>query len=208
MRRGIFVTGNGTDVGKSVVSAILVEALSADYWKPVQAGIESSDSDWIRSVVSKERLIHPERFRLSKPMSPHAAAQIDGVRVELSSFSMPQTNKMLIVEGAGGLLVPLNEEELMVDLIKQFKLPALVVSKNYLGSINHTLLTIEALERRDIPILGLVFNGPEVKSSEEAILAFSKLKLLGRVSQEPEFSRDQVRRYASEFRESLKEFLL
>ena len=161
--RKIFITGIGTDVGKTVVAAIVTEALKADYWKPVQAGdLEFSDTDRVRSWVSNDQSVfHPNSYALKTPMSPHAAADRDGVRIELSQIRSPQTTNDLVIEGAGGLLVPLNEKETILDLVENdYKI--LVVSRNYLGSINHTLLTIEALKARGKKVSGVIFNGEEV----------------------------------------------
>lgn len=169
--KGIFVTGIGTDVGKTVISAMLAEALEADYWKPIQAGdLDHSDSmkieNWIHN--SKTR-IHPEAYRLHTPMSPHAAAEIDGIQIELNNIQLPITNNFLIAEGAGGLLVPINDTDCVIDLIQYLQLPVVLVSRHYLGSINHTLLSIEALQRRNIPIAGLIFNGEPNITTEKII---------------------------------------
>ncbi|MEM8847356.1 MAG: dethiobiotin synthase, partial [Bacteroidota bacterium] len=140
----VFVTGISTEVGKTVASAIVVEALEADYWKPVQAGdLENSDSHKIERLISNTKTkIHPNAYALNTPMSPHAAAEIDGVKVDLEKINPPQTENHLVIEGAGGLLVPLNERDTIHDLI-QPNYKVIVVSRHYLGSINHTLLTIE-----------------------------------------------------------------
>ncbi|MEM8848047.1 MAG: dethiobiotin synthase, partial [Bacteroidota bacterium] len=137
----VFVTGISTEVGKTVASAIVVEALEADYWKPVQAGdLDNSDSHKIERLISNTKTkIHPNSYALNTPMSPHAAAEIDGIRVDLEKIVPPQTENHLVIEGAGGLLVPLNEKDTINDLIlTNYKV--IVVSRHYLGSINHTLL--------------------------------------------------------------------
>lgn len=158
----IFVTGIGTGIGKTVISAILVEALQADYWKPVQAGFaDGSDSEWISSVISNKRsTIHPEKYRLQLGASPHIAAREEHLRIDLKSIfdALPKTNGTLIIEGAGGLMVPLNEREFVADLVKQLNVPALLVSRNYLGSINHSLLTAIVCRQKNIDVLGWVFN--------------------------------------------------
>ena len=155
----LIVAGIGTEIGKTVVSAIIVEALQADYWKPVQSGaLDDSDTETVRALVSNPRSrFHPEAYRLREPLSPHAAAQIDGVTIELDKLIMPQTHTNLVVELAGGLMVPLNNRDLNIDWVQQSGLPVVLVSRNYLGSINHTLLSIEACRTRLIPVLGLVF---------------------------------------------------
>lgn len=200
-QRKIFITGIGTDVGKTVVSAILAEALQADYWKPVQAGnLEDTDSDFVRRMISNSlSIVHPETFRLTKPMSPHAAAKIDGVKIRLKDFVLPDTKNMLLIEGAGGLMVPLNDKRLVIDLIEKLNAEVIIVIKNYLGSINHSLLSIEALKRKNLKVRGLIFNGEPNKASEEIILRHSGLPLLGSILQEQEITKEQVRYYANNF---------
>jgi dethiobiotin synthetase len=175
-----FVTGIGTGVGKTVVSAILTEALKADYWKPVQCGgLENTDSDIVRSLISNTQTkIHPEIYKFKTPASPHYAAEIDNIKIEIVNFKIPETKNHLIIEGAGGLMVPLNENFLVIDLIKQFNADVILVSQNYLGSINHTLLSLEILKSRNIKIKGIVFNGEPNAPSEKYILDHSKVKHL------------------------------
>ena len=194
----IFVTGIGTEVGKTVISAILTEALQADYWKPVQAGnLEFTDTDQVRELVSNGKSIfHPEAYRLKLPASPHYAAEQEGINISLDDISMPQTDNHLIVEGAGGLLVPLSQSDLIIDLITRFAIPVVLVSRHYLGSINHTLLSIEVLKSRGIEVLGIIFNGAENKGTEQAILKFGGLKSLGRISQEDVISSSIISGYA------------
>lgn len=179
-RKGIFITGIGTNVGKTVISAILTEALEADYWKPIQAGdLNHSDSMKVERWISNSKTqIHPEGYRLHTPMSPHAAAEIDGIQIELNNIQLPITNNFLIAEGAGGLLVPLNDKDCVIDLIQYLQLPVVLVSRHYLGSINHTLLSIEALQRRNIPIAGLIFNGETHAANERIIEKRINLKPL------------------------------
>ncbi|MGB0522901.1 MAG: dethiobiotin synthase [Flammeovirgaceae bacterium] len=179
------VAGIGTEVGKTVISAILVEKLQADYWKPVQAGdLDHTDTNKVSSWVSNtQSVFHRERYRLHTPMSPHAAAAIDGVSIQLSDFELPQTTNNLIVELAGGLMVPLNHQQLIVDLVAQLNLPVILVSNYYLGSINHTLLSIDLLKSRAIPIKGIIFNGTEVPTTKEVILDYSQLPHLGSIPQ-------------------------
>ena len=142
----IFVTGISTEVGKTIASAIIVEALNADYWKPIQAGdLDSSDSHKVSSLISNEiSVIHPNSYALNQPMSPHAAAELDGIKIDLAQISVPHTTNHLVIEGAGGLLVPLNENNTILDLIDP-TYKVIVVSRHYLGSINHSLLTINLL---------------------------------------------------------------
>ncbi|GAB3245849.1 dethiobiotin synthase [Larkinella harenae] len=192
------IAGIGTEIGKTVISSVVVEALNADYWKPVQSGaLEDSDSETVRRLISNTiTRFHPETYRLREPLSPHAAAAIDGVEITLDAFQLPQTANHLIVELAGGLLVPLNNRDLNLDLVQQLQLPVLLVSKHYLGSINHTLLSVEALQRRTIPILGLIFNGPETPASEEFIVKYTGLKSFGRIEWGTAINPEFVRRNA------------
>ena len=203
----LFVTGIGTGIGKTLISAILCEALKADYWKPVQAGnLEDSDSDFVKKFTDNSHtIIHPEAFRLTTACSPHLAAKIDNVEIELSEITAPKITKPLIVEGAGGLLVPLNEHKLVIDLIEQFKMPVVLVSQNYLGSINHTLLSIEALRAREIPIAGIVFNGSQNLETEHIINSFFKLPVIGRVFKEAGINRALIQKYATEFGKRIHE---
>jgi len=165
------VTGIGTDVGKTIVSATMVEALKADYWKPVQAGdLENSDSILMEQLISNSKTtIHPERFQLNTPASPHYAAAVDGITIDLSDFNLPITENHLIVEGAGGLLVPLNNQDTILDLIQHLKIPVILAINFYLGSINHSLLSIEILKARKIPIHAIVFNG-EINIASRGII--------------------------------------
>ena len=189
--RGYVVAGIGTDVGKTVVSAILVEKLRADYWKPVQAGdLDSSDTLRVGQLTTHGGVLHPEAWRLNTAMSPHAAAEIDGVRIRRTSLELPQNDSLpgahpntpLIVELAGGLMVPLDNRPgqglCNIDLLKDWGLPVVLVANFYLGSINHTLLSVDALQNRDIALAGLVFNGDAVESSRSAILNLTGLPVL------------------------------
>ncbi len=201
----IFVTGIGTDVGKTVVSAILSEALSADYWKPVQTGSYfSTDADKIRKYVTNTTTkIHPESFVLKQYMSPHAAAELEGMQISLEKIVAPETTNTLIIEGAGGIMVPLNSNEFIIDMIEQLKAEVVLVIQNYLGSINHSILSIDALRVRGIPVMGLVFNGPPHKLSEDIILSYSGLKCLGRIQKESVINKEIVSKYADQFRGNL-----
>ena len=171
MNKKLFVTGIGTGIGKTIVSAILTEALQADYWKPVQSGdLDRSDSELVKSLTSGNIIIHQERYQLELAASPHQSAKKENIEIKLTDFSLPVTSNHLIVEGAGGLFVPLNEKEFMLDVIQHLNLPAVVVSTNYLGSINHTLLSIEALKNRGILIDLFVFNGEFDEDTHQIIL--------------------------------------
>lgn len=201
----LFVTGIGTEVGKTIISAILVEALKADYWKPVQAGdLDFSDTKKVQALISNSiSKFHNETHALGHPMSPHASAERDGVEIQLPDFQSPKTSNHLVIEGAGGLMVPLNRKDCVIDLIKQSGAEVVLVSRNYLGSINHTLLSIEALQRRGVAIKGLVFNDIENKDTESVILEMSGLNLLGRVDLEQEIDKGVISRYADQFKKVL-----
>lgn len=178
-----FITGIGTGIGKTIVSAILTEKLKADYWKPIQSGdLETSDSLFIKHLISNtQTVIHPESYRLGQPLSPHLSAKLDGIDINLDYIKAPQTNNRLIIEGAGGLMVPLNDKQLILDLIKKLKAKVIVVSQNYLGSINHTLLTLEILKFNHIQVEGILFNGGANAESENYIANYSKVKVLGNI---------------------------
>ena len=202
----LFITGISTDVGKTIASAIIVEALEADYWKPIQAGdLDNSDSHKIQSLVSNTKTkIHPNSYQLHIPASPHFAAELHGIKIDLKKIIEPKTQNHLVIEGAGGILVPLNDADCVIDLIRpDYKV--IVVSRHYLGSINHTLLTIEALKSRKIKIAGIIFSGDKNESSESIILNKTGVKCIGRIEQEPYFDQNVVKEYADLFRESLLE---
>lgn len=199
----IFITGISTEVGKTVASAIVTEALEADYWKPIQAGdLDDSDSHKIERFISNPKTkIHPNSYALKTPMSPHGAAELDGVEIDLNLIKAPQTDNHLVIEGAGGLLVPLNDTDTIFDLI-QPDYKAIVVSRHYLGSINHSLLTIEALQNKGFQP-GIIFSGDEYESTESIILKKTGAKFLGRINEEKIFDKTVVKTYATTFRESL-----
>lgn len=202
----LFITGISTDVGKTIVSAIITESLEADYWKPIQAGdLNNSDSHKIKKYISNSRTqIFENSYALNTPASPHLAAELDGIVIDLQKIIEPKTDNHLVIEGAGGVFVPLNEKECVIDLI-QPDYKVIVVSRHYLGSINHTLLTIEALQNRKIKVAGIVFSGAESKSSEAIILSKTGLKCIGRIEEEPYFDPNVIREYADLFRENVLE---
>lgn len=184
-QQGVFVSGIGTEVGKTVVSALLVRALKADYWKPVQSGdLNHTDTMKVQKWAGNHvGTVHPERFRLNLPMSPHASAADDGVHIQLSDFKLPSTDNFLVTEGAGGLLVPLNDEHCIIDLAEHLQLPVFLVSRHYLGSINHTLMSVETLRQRGIPIAGLAFNGAPHPSTEGIIEKMTGIRPLFRLDE-------------------------
>ncbi|OXA77806.1 dethiobiotin synthase [Flavobacterium columnare] len=202
----IFVTGIGTDVGKTIASAIITQALEADYWKPIQAGdLDNSDSHKIKKRVKNTRLtIHPNAYALNTPVSPHLAATIDNLTIDLKKIIEPTTDNHLVIEGAGGILVPLNETDCVVDLI-QPDYKVVIVSRHYLGSINHTLMTLELLKNRNIKVSGIIFSGDENTSTENIILHKSGIKYIGRIDNEPYFDENVISYYAEKFREKLLE---
>lgn len=202
----IFVTGIGTDVGKTIASSIITESLEADYWKPIQAGdLDNSDSHKIQRYISNDKtVIHPNSYKLNTPASPHYAAELDGVVIDLNKIVEPQTKNHLVVEGAGGVFVPINNTDCVIDLIRpDYKV--IVVSRHYLGSINHTLLTVEALQNRKIKVAGIIFSGEENKATESIILSKTGIKCIGRIEQEPYFDQNVIKDYAEQFRENLLE---
>lgn len=190
-----FITGIGTGIGKTLVSAILTEKLKADYWKPIQSGdLDISDSITVGNLIGNtQTVIHPESYRLTKPLSPHLSASLDGVEIDLAKINIPLTDNNLIIEGAGGLMVPLNENELIVDLIKKLEVEVILVSQNYLGSINHTLLSVNLLKQYQIPIKGIIFNGDENMETERYIQQYSQVKTLGHIPQLSHLDKDQVK---------------
>jgi dethiobiotin synthetase len=186
--KNIFVTGIGTGIGKTLISAIIVEKLKADYWKPVQAGdLDQSDAMVVKNLISnKQSIFHPESYKLTQPFSPHKSAAIDGIRIDPDNINLPETNNTLVIEGAGGLMVPLNDRYLMIDLIKKLDAGTVLVSRNYLGSINHTLLSISILKQYQIPIKGIIFNGNKDIYTKEFILDYTGVELLGHI---PDFDK-------------------
>jgi len=206
----IFITGTGTDVGKTLISAIIVEALKADYWKPVQAGFSGgTDSLFIKSVVSnKGTVVHPERFLLKMPASPHIAAPEEKIEITIKEIieHVPATKNQLIIEGAGGLLVPLNQKELTLDLIKKLKAKVIVVSKNELGSINHSLLTAYVLKKEKINVAGWIFN-EEYQHYEHEIAGWSGLPVIANVKHLPVISKETIKKEARKIRGFLMDII-
>lgn len=200
-----FITGISTDVGKTIAAAIVTEALQADYWKPIQAGdLENSDTQKVRKLISNDiTQYHDNAYSLKTPMSPHAAAELDQVNIKTSSIVRPETKNNLVIEGAGGLLVPLNDRDTIADLI----LPTdkvIVISRHYLGSINHTLLTLEYLRNRGISLAGIIFSGNEHSSTEHIITTMTGVTLIGRIDEEPYFDQNVIREYADRFKINLE----
>jgi dethiobiotin synthetase len=196
----LFVTGIGTEVGKTIASSILVESLKADYWKPIQAGeLDNSDTIKVQNLISNSTSkFHKEAYRLNAPMSPHAAAERDNIEISLSNINPPKTTNHLIIEGAGGLLVPLNNSDCIIDIIPNLDAEVVIVSRHYLGSINHTLLSIQALKEKNISIKGIIFSGNENKDTESIIIKMSGLKMLFRIDEEKYFDKEIIKKYAQQ----------
>lgn len=205
----IFVSGISTEVGKTVVSAIVTEALMADYWKPVQSGdLHNTDTMKVQNLVSNnETQFHPEAYRLTQPLSPHTSAEIDNVTIELDQIKIPSTKKDLVIEGAGGLLVPLNDSQTLLDMIETMNIPVILVSKNYLGSINHSLMSFEVLKARNIKVLGWVFNGPKNESGQKYITEYSQLPTLLELPELEKINEEEIKKYAGLFLQNFKEYL-
>lgn len=199
-----FVTGISTEVGKTMASAILTEALEADYWKPIQAGdLDNTDSHKVASLISNTKTkIHPSSYELKTPMSPHAAAEIDKVRIDRFHINEPATENHLIIEGAGGILVPLNEEDTIFDIIMP-NYKVVVVSRHYLGSINHTLLTIGWLQQKGYDV-SVLFSGDANPHTENIILHKTGVSLIGRIKEEETFTKEIIKGYADKFRPILE----
>lgn len=178
----IAILGIHTGIGKTIASAVIAEALEADYWKPVQAGIEERDITIVGHLLTHgHSRVHNEAVLLSQPLSPHAAAAIDNVSIDYTQFVWPETGKMLIVETAGGVLSPINTHYTMADFVAHYNLPSLLVVQHYLGSINHTLLSIEVLQKRNINLMGLVINGAKNEASEVFINEYTGVPVVVRI---------------------------
>lgn len=169
-QKKLFVTGIGTEVGKTVCSSVLTKYFNADYWKPIQSGdLHFSDSMKIKEWVGENVVIHPEIFQLQLAASPHQSAAEEGVLINSNDFKIPETQNNLIIEGAGGLMVPISDDEFIIDLIEKLNLPVALVVRNYLGCINHTLLSLMALEQKNIKLEYLILNGGFPKDTERII---------------------------------------
>ncbi|SDG40644.1 dethiobiotin synthase [Psychroflexus sediminis] len=201
MNKTYFITGIGTEVGKTMVSAIVTEALQADYFKPIQAGdLDYSDTHKVKAMLSNSKSkFFDNAYALKTPMSPHAAADIDNLEIQLKDIQRPETENTLVIEGAGGLLVPLNSKDCIIDLIEKTD-KIILVSRHYLGSINHTLLSIEALKSRGFSNIGMIFSGDEHPTTESIILEKTNLTCVGRIEEEAEFSKAVVSKYAQKLK--------
>lgn len=203
MSKKYFITGISTEVGKTIAAAIVTELLNADYWKPIQSGdLDNSDSHKIERLLSNTTSkIHPNSYALQTPMSPHAAAAIDKININLKDIKEPKTKNDLVIEGAGGLLVPLNDKDTILDIIKpDYKV--IVISRHYLGSINHTLLTLNLLKEKGFDV-SLIFSGDEHKTTEEIIQKMGNVPVIGRIEEEPYFDQNVIKEYAEKFKDKL-----
>ena len=199
-----FVTGISTEVGKTIASAIITEALEADYWKPVQAGeLDHTDTDRVKELVSNAKTVfHKSSYELKSPMSPHAAAEIDGLFIDRLEIEEPETDNYLVIEGCGGLLTPLNDTDTVLDIIMP-TYQVVVVSRHYLGSINHTLLTVNWLISKGYDV-SLIFSGNRNPHTEEIILHKTGVSLIGRIEEEENFDKGVIKKYADRFAPVLK----
>jgi dethiobiotin synthase len=191
---GYFITGTDTDAGKTVAAAWMMLQLDGDYWKPTQSGlVPPTDTDRVKMITGfpTERF-HRETYRLTDPLSPHEAARRDDIAIDMAAFEMPQTSRPLIVEGAGGLMVPLTPEHFVIDLIKQLSLPAVLVCRSGLGTINHTLLSLEALRTRNIDIAGIIINGPKTPHNRQALEEYGQAPVLAEIDHLKKINRDSL----------------
>ncbi len=205
----IFITGIGTGVGKTLVSAIITEALQAHYWKPVQAGLEEPDAQWIRDHLSnKTSVIHESEYALKLPASPHISARVENTTIELNRIinHIPSTSNHLIIEGAGGLLVPLNEKEFIADLAMQLDAKVILVSRNYLGSINHSLLTAEVCKLKGLDVLGWIFND-QYMHYEDEIVNWSGFQKIGSIPLAENITKEFVSQQAALLKDQLHKLI-
>ncbi|GAC1380937.1 MAG: dethiobiotin synthase [Ginsengibacter sp.] len=208
MLKSIFITGIGTDVGKTIISAIVTEALQADYWKPVQSGYPA-DKDRIKELLSNERsVVYKELYKFKSPVSPHLAAATENAKIDLDHIvdQVPKTKNTLVIEGAGGLMVPLNSEEFIIDLIRKLGSSVIIVSDHYLGSINHSLMTSTILKNAGVDVLGWIFNGgPSVH--EDNIIKWSNLPMIASIPKMDKINKEAVGMQAELIKVSLEKYL-
>lgn len=205
----ILVAGIGTDVGKTVVSAILATLFHGDYWKPIQCGEEETSDSVIMSKLldATKHHIYPSTYSFKAPLSPHHAAKIAGTPICVHKIIPPISERTLVIEGVGGIFVPLDVKTLTIDLFKPWKCRWVLVSQHYLGSINHTLLTLDALKRQQITVIGIIFNGLPNHESEEVILNISKIPFLGRLLPEPLLNKQMIQRYTNQWQNNFSKLL-
>jgi dethiobiotin synthetase len=203
-REHYFITGISTDVGKTIVAAIVTEALHADYWKPIQTGDgEHGDAQTVKSLISNDKtVIHPESVVLKAPMSPHAAAALENVNLTIEQVTRPKTANRLVIEGAGGLLVPINDKHTVMDLIAPTD-KVILVSAGYLGSINHTLLSLEVLKNRGLTCAGIIYNQVTLDGTIEIIEAMTGVPTIGHLEKEQNIDSSMISKYAILLRDKL-----
>jgi dethiobiotin synthetase len=206
----IFITGTGTGIGKTLIAAIVTEALKADYWKPVQAGYEDgTDSLWVEEMISnKKTIIHAEEYKLKMPASPHIASWAEKKKITIKNIAanLPKTKNKLIIEGAGGLMVPLNKKEFVGDLIKKIKAKVIIVSKNELGSINHSLLTAAVLKKEKIDVAGWIFTD-EYLNYEKEIEKWSGFPIIASIKHLPVINKETIKAEGQRIQPRLQKFL-
>jgi len=200
-----FITGIGTDVGKTIVSAILTEALKADYWKPVQSGVaDGTDKSLVSSLITNTTSVcHNESYSFQEPASPHLAASLENQKIKLEQMHLPDTQNDLIIEGAGGILVPLNDSNYVIDLAQEFEADVILVCRNYLGCINHSLLSIDYLVKNNFPVKGIVLVGNFDKAVKLAITNYSELPVLAEIPEMSEISKETILNQAQKINVSL-----
>ena len=203
---GVFVTGTDTDVGKTVAAACLLHALDGDYWKPVQSGLDGTDTATIKKLTKRDDIsLFPSTYELKQPLSPHEAARRDGVEIEIKQFQRPKTKCPLIVEGAGGVMAPLNKRALVVDLIVKLKLPVIIVARSGLGTINHTLLSLKALSEKKCTVLGVIMNGSRNAANVKAIEYYGRTRVLWQMTPIKPLNVQTVARAAKRLQKALAE---
>ncbi len=206
---GVFVTGTDTEVGKTVAAACLIQALDGDYWKPVQAGLaDGTDTETVRRLTGLDAARHhPPTYELTAPLSPHEAARLDGTTIRMEAFILPTTDRPVVVEGAGGVLVPLNDSALMIDLMEHLGLPVILVARSTLGTINHSLLSLEALRRRRLAVLGVIINGASNPANQTAVADFGRVPVLASLPILDPLNKAAVTRAGNDLAKALAEAL-
>ncbi len=202
--KNIVIVGINTEVGKTVVSTLFAKALNAHYWKPVQCGMPS-DHDWVKSHIGER--CFPSSFSLKTPCSPHLAARYENIRLDASRLKPPAHNGLLIIEGTGGILAPLNETETWADAAVRWDAVWVLVHRHYLGSLNHCLLTLEALKHRNVPLAGMIFNGEGDLETEAMLLQKANSHCLGRLAWEPELTQSRIEEIAHTWKSALHKAL-
>lgn len=179
----IFITGTDTGIGKTLVSAVITAGRNGYYWKPIQSGLEDmTDTEWVRSVTGlPDTHFLKEAYRLNSPLSPHISAELDGISIDPDLINLPDKNEPLVIEGAGGVMVPINADFFMLDLMKKLCLPVLVVARSGLGTINHTLLTVDTLKRSGLEVIGVVMNGPVNQGNRKSIERLGQVRVVAEI---------------------------